>query len=181
MLTAGLWKTRAVFAPEMYLDGDAFREVVATTPLVSIDLVVENSQGEFLLGLRKNRPAQGFWFVPGGRIRKSEVLDDAFSRIARSELGIEVVRAGVRFLGVYEHHYDVSVISDEISTHYVVLAYHLSLSSGTQVRKDGQHFCLRWFSKDEAIADAKVHQYAKRYLDELYEWPEKGVANDGGG
>lgn len=58
----------------MWLSGDTFRMVVASAPLVSIDLVVENSAGELLLGERLNRPAQGFWFVPGGRVQKNETL-----------------------------------------------------------------------------------------------------------
>lgn len=72
----------------MWLTDETFRTVLASTPLVSIDLVVENSAGEILLGQRLNRPAQGFWFVPGGRIQKSESLDAAFRRLTRGELGL---------------------------------------------------------------------------------------------
>ena len=54
------------------LDEDSFRAAVAAVPLVSIDLVVRRANGDVLLGLRNNRPAQGQWFVPGGRIRKGK-------------------------------------------------------------------------------------------------------------
>lgn len=50
----------------MWLNNDTFLGVVASTPLVSIDLVVQSEHGELLLGHRLNRPAQGFWFVRGG-------------------------------------------------------------------------------------------------------------------
>ena len=43
----------------MWLDLPTFNVVVASTPLVAIDLVVKNSRGEALLGLRLNRPAYG--------------------------------------------------------------------------------------------------------------------------
>lgn len=43
----------------MFLSQEAFATVVQSTPLISIDLIVENAQGEFLLGKRNNRPAQG--------------------------------------------------------------------------------------------------------------------------
>ncbi|MFC4195069.1 NUDIX domain-containing protein [Novosphingobium lubricantis] len=62
---------------------DTFLRVVDATPLIAIDLIVPNEDGGYLLGHRVNRPAQGFWFVPGGRIHKNERLDDAFRRIAR--------------------------------------------------------------------------------------------------
>lgn len=55
-----------------WLDVTTFETVVASAPLISIDLLVENEQGQYLLGLRKNRPAQGYWFVPGGRVQKNE-------------------------------------------------------------------------------------------------------------
>jgi len=70
----------------VYLPAETFRTVVAATPLVSLDLVVQRASGEILLGERLNRSARGYWFVPGGRIRKSEHLDDAFRRLTHDEL-----------------------------------------------------------------------------------------------
>ena len=51
-----------------------FSTSVSHLPLVSIDLLVRNSEGSILLGKRENRPAMGHWFVPGGRIRRMERL-----------------------------------------------------------------------------------------------------------
>lgn len=90
-----------------WLDAETFQTVVASTPLISIDLLVENEQGEYLLGMRNNRPAQGYWFVPGGRVQKNETLDEAFKRLTRMELGVELERTDARFKGVYEHFYSV--------------------------------------------------------------------------
>jgi hypothetical protein len=41
---------------------DTFKKIVASTPLVSIDLLVRDTQGNILLGKRVNRPAQGAWW-----------------------------------------------------------------------------------------------------------------------
>src|SRR5262245_15102798 len=62
-----------------------FLQVVRDAPLVSIDLIVRNLEGEVLLGLRNNRPAQGWWFVPGGIVRKNERFEQAFRRISQAE------------------------------------------------------------------------------------------------
>lgn len=56
----------------MLLNNQTFAKVVAVTPLVSVDLVAVHGGSEVLLGLRNNRPAQVYWFVPGGRILKNE-------------------------------------------------------------------------------------------------------------
>ncbi|EAZ9414948.1 GDP-mannose mannosyl hydrolase, partial [Salmonella enterica subsp. enterica serovar Typhimurium] len=47
----------------MFLRQEDFAAVVRATPLISLDFIVENGQGEILLGQRLNRPAQGYWFV----------------------------------------------------------------------------------------------------------------------
>lgn len=70
----------------MFLDQTTFSTIIACTPLVSIDLVVTNANGQVLLGQRLNRPAKNYWFVPGGRILKNESLAQAFKRLTRDEL-----------------------------------------------------------------------------------------------
>jgi colanic acid biosynthesis protein WcaH len=57
----------------MFLDDTTFKAVIASTPLISIDLVVKNTKGEYLLGFRNNRPAQGFWFVPNEIVASNDV------------------------------------------------------------------------------------------------------------
>ena len=60
--------------------------VVAKAPLVSLDLIIENSSGKILVGMRNNEPARGFFFIPGGRILKNERVADAFERIVGAAL-----------------------------------------------------------------------------------------------
>ncbi|WP_428840474.1 NUDIX domain-containing protein [Burkholderia vietnamiensis] len=82
---------------------DTFLRIVDATPLVAIDLMISNEDGAYLLGHRTNRPAQGFRFVPGGRIHKNERLDDAFRRIPRDELGCsDLERADAELIGGYD-------------------------------------------------------------------------------
>ena len=50
-------------------------QVVKNAPLVSIDIILQNPQSKIFLGRRRNQPTKGKWFVPGGRIRKGERLD----------------------------------------------------------------------------------------------------------
>jgi len=149
----------------MTIARDAFLDIVRQTPLVSIDLVVTNDRGEILLGQRTNEPAKGYWFVPGGRIRKDESLDDAFLRIAESELGIRCSRKGAPLLGAYEHTYDTNFAEAPlIGTHYVVLAHHLKIAPDTILTPDAQHDELRWWPIAEAAMSDQVHQYSKDYL-----------------
>ena len=107
-----------------------FLDVVRLTPLVSIDLIVTDGTRRVLVGQRRNRPAQGTWFVPGGRIKKDESIDTAFTRIVNDELGVaSVERSSSRLYGVYEHRYaDNFAGAPGITTHYIVIAYAMNLS-----------------------------------------------------
>ncbi|WP_448885292.1 GDP-mannose mannosyl hydrolase [Citrobacter telavivensis] len=147
-----------------WLELERFKEIVATTPLISIDLIVRNSANQILLGLRTNRPAKGFWFVPGGRVRKDECLDDAFLRLTQEELGFSSVRNNANFLGTYEHFYTDNFSGDSFSTHYIVLGYELICDDLHHAMPICQHERYRWFDVRELIDDPKVHQYSKNYF-----------------
>lgn len=146
------------------LPTDLFKLIVAHAPLVSIDLVVRNARGEMLLGLRRNRPAQDYWFAPGGRIGKDERLADAFHRITREELGVAFDMAKARPLGVFEHLYSDNFSADpEFGTHYVVLAHELAVADGALRLPELQHSQYRWLSDAEVVADDTVHENTKAY------------------
>lgn len=152
----------------MWLDEKQFEGVVAATPLVSIDLVIRDSSKKVLLGQRTNRPAKGFWFVPGGRIMKNESISTAFSRLLRVELGLTdySIDAG-KFLGVYQHFYSDSVFGDSPSTHYVVLAFELFLDSLdiASIPLD-QHKGYQWWTTSQIFEMADVHSHTKDYFKE---------------
>lgn len=152
----------------MWLNDADFRVVVGATPLVSIDLIVENEAGQVLLGQRLHRPAKGFWFVPGGRVRKNERLDDAFLRLTETELGRAAPRRSAQWLGVYEHLYPDSVFGEggeAPDTHYVVLAYRLRLDADeVHTLPAGQHSRWQWWSPAEALQSADVHPMTQAYL-----------------
>lgn len=155
----------------MWLSNDTFRNIVASTPLVSIDLVIQNAQGECLLGQRLNRPAQGEWFVPGGRILKNETLDAAFERLTQEELGKPSKRRDARLLGVYEHFYEDSVFGasqEAPNTHYVVLAYQLILiDSDIKQLPFEQHGAYRWWALNDMQLQKSIHVNTHAYLDAL--------------
>ena len=151
----------------MWLDLPTFQTVVASTPLVAIDLVVRNGRGEVFLGLRVNRPAYGVWFVPGGRIRTNESLDSAFRRITQDELGRPFERATARLLGVFEHFYEDSVFANAgfgPDTHYVVLSYCLELDDSTLQPPAEQHQQYRWWPQDELRFSSRVHENTRAYF-----------------
>jgi colanic acid biosynthesis protein WcaH len=141
---------------------DTFKTVIASTPLISIDLIVRNGKQEILLGERLNRPAQGYWFVPGGRVLKNEPLEITFKRLLNDELGIE--GHAPRFKGVYQHFYDDNMAGCDFGTHYVVLAYEINVNYALNQLPKEQHGRYNWFSESKLLQNKNVHEHAKWYF-----------------
>lgn len=101
--------------------------MIASVPLVSVDLLLVR-QGKVLLGLRRDEPARGTWFVPGGRIRRAESIAAALQRVWSAELAGEMPIGQHELVGAYEHFYDCAFDGSAVATHYVVLAYRFYIS-----------------------------------------------------
>lgn len=149
----------------MFLDKATFSSVIKHAPLVSIDLVVKNTQNQALLGQRLNRPAKNFWFVPGGRILKDESLAAAFKRLTLEELGQEFEIKQASLLGPYDHFYADNVFGDEFGTHYVAIAYVLTLTTElNNLPINVQHDGYQWFDIQQLMSDDSVHLHTKNYF-----------------
>lgn len=148
-----------------YLEKDDFLDVIAKTPLVSIDLIIKDSNDRALLGYRNNHPARGFWFVPGGRIRKNETLAQAMKRIALNELRIEISIKDATLLGAYDHMYDDNFDAKQgITTHYIVLGYEIKLPCKQEIKNDIQHSEIQWWSIEDLLKSEAVHRNTKAYF-----------------
>ena len=148
----------------MFLDYEDLVMVVRSAPLISIDLIIENEDGEFLLGKRCNRPAQGYWFVPGGRIYKDETFKEAFSRITEKEIGVNLdIKLGT-FYGIWQHFYKDNFSSENFSTHYVVIAFKTKLMLSDIPLPKLQHDEWKWFSPELAMTCNEVHENTRAYF-----------------
>ena len=148
----------------MFLSAEDFATVVRSTPLISIDLIVENQAGEFLLGQRTQRPAQNFWFVPGGRVQKDETLERAFARLTEAELGTAFTLQDGEFYGVWQHFYDDNFSGSEFSTHYVVLGFRLRVDADALQLPDAQHSDYQWLTPEELLVRDDVHDNSRAYF-----------------
>ena len=172
-------KTATDYPASQWLSEDVFSSACAALPLVSIDLMITrpgNQGRELLLGLRNNRPAQGWWFTPGGRIRKNEPLPTALRRVAQDEIGLNLEWLNrAELLGAWDHFYPDSAFNPHISTHYVNLPYalHLSAEDAQNLKPptgaDVQHQSWKWISIAEAQGDQKVHEYVRAVMGRLLE------------
>jgi colanic acid biosynthesis protein WcaH len=143
-----------------------FERAVGALPLVSVDWVLINPSGQILLGHRRNAPARLWWFTPGGRVRKNEPLANCLQRVVVSELGLDAINVhGARLMGVWDHFYEDSAVSAEISTHYVNLPHLVQLSHSLVLNAlpTDQHIAWRWQDVQAAAVADDVHPYVRVY------------------
>jgi len=142
------------------LDDITFKTIIDSAPLISIDILLKKD-GKVLLGKRVNKPAQGYFFSMGGRVNKNEAIANAMARIAKNELNIEL-KYIPKFIGVFEHFYNDSIY-DNVSTHYVNLAYEYEVEEIPNLPTK-QHDEYKWFTIDELLQSEQVHKYTKDYF-----------------
>jgi len=148
------------------METEKFLEVIDLTPLVSIDLIIKRADNKYLVGERTNKPAQNYWFVPGGRIRKNQTLSAAMKRISKVELGFEINIEDTLLLGAYDHIYEDNFnAAADINTHYVALGYQVSVPMNISINTDSQHANIKWLSVDELLASDLVHVNTKKYFE----------------
>lgn len=144
---------------EFQFSDEDWATIVKSVPIVSADLLVRVNDG-VVLGKRRNKPACGEWFVPGGTVFKGERLRDAARRVARNELGTEITIDSR--LGSYEHFYETADVPDTDGKHYLATAFVVCPTDDT-IEPDDQHADARVFSPPFP----ELHPYVDRYLDDL--------------
>lgn len=147
------------------LSKNDFKNIISLTPLVAIDFILEYDN-RFLLGKRINEPAKGYFFVPGGRIRKGETLENACKRLSYNELGIIVNFDKMTPHMNMEHIYPNSVFDRNLETHYVCLSYYYKLNREeyNNLNLKDQHSGILWLSKKDLISHSNVHNNTKKYF-----------------
>ncbi len=136
-----------------------FEAIFSEVPRLTVEVVIV-SDGRVLLSLRDVGPCEGMWHIPGGTVRFGEHLTDAVTRVARQELGLEVVAR--RLLGYIEYPSHLLVSWDWP----VGIAFQAGLAmpggggAAPWDRDDGRPGAVRWFSE---LPD-EMHEEQKDFL-----------------
>ena len=151
--------------PDGFIPSKEYIDVIEKTQIISTDFVIFNTDGQVLLGKRLNEPAKGTWFVPGWRVHKHELIDDAVMRITHQELGKTLKKTSD--LGVYHHIYPNNFANNDHGTHYVVFAVNIVLEENNydlNLVPDDQHSTLKWWDVNDLLTNDDVHIYTKNYF-----------------
>src|SRR3990167_7461194 len=124
-----------------FIEDELYRKILEVMPVACVDCVVINN-GKFLLGQRTNKPAQGEWWLLGGRIFKGETLEQAARRKMRQEIGTDP--QNLKFLTGKETIFPDSAQGP--ASHTVNFVFTCNVDPA-MIRKDNQSVDLKWFSQ----------------------------------
>ncbi len=71
----------------MYIPQSLYNQILQNIPIPCVDIAIVQN-GRVLLVKRKDAPAKGAWWVPGGRVLKGEMMKETAARKAKEEVGI---------------------------------------------------------------------------------------------
>ena len=72
----------------MWVSEELYSQILQVMPIPCVDLLVVNEAGKVLLLLRKNEPAAGQWWFPGGRILFGELRCESAKRKLEEECAL---------------------------------------------------------------------------------------------
>jgi len=139
-----------------FIPQELYNQIISHVPIACVDIAII-SDGAVLLVMRKDAPAKGQWWLPGGRVLKGEMMRDAALRKAREEVGAECHAGPIIYTAE-------TIFPDGpggIPIHSINSCFFLYPVSNDGIpRLDNHHEEFRWVRRVEP----ELHPYVKRCL-----------------
>jgi colanic acid biosynthesis protein WcaH len=140
-------------APAQGLPEDVFLFASGITPMLNVDLLVQDQHGRTLLAWRSDPYSGSGWHVPGGIVRFKEKLEARVQKVAEHELGCRV-DFDPQPLAINQLIHP----SRNVRGHFLSLLYRCRLPGGFAISNDGRGPAdpgyLQWH---DACPDNMVH------------------------
>ena len=118
------------------IQSELYRDILEVLPILCIDLVIQNEDGEYLLTKRKNEPLKGEWWVIGGRVFKGETLEECARRKISEELSINI--GSLECIGYYEDQFDKGPFEIKSNLHTLAVVFKAVIDKNDKINLDSQ-------------------------------------------
>ena len=137
-----------------------FSQILQVMPIPCVDILVVNEKGDVLLVLRRNEPAAGQWWFPGGRVLFGELRCDAAKRKLEEECGISSTH--FQEIGTFDIFCDVGA---DKRFHSITTLYVVKVEAAREIRLDHQSSDARWLPLQRWLSH-QLHPFVYRRLEE---------------
>jgi colanic acid biosynthesis protein WcaH len=134
---------------------ELYEQIYRSVPIFCVDIIAVDDQKRFLMVKRKNKPFEGTWWFPGGRVLKNETVHDAALRKLKEETG----SAGtfVREVGFYEL-IDEDGYFENTTVHTPVVVCLMKVDATSNIQLDEQGSEYRWDTKIDPNLNPHVRE-----------------------
>lgn len=141
------------------IDKELYSKIHELLPISCLDIVIIDD-GKVLLVKRNRKPAEGQYWLPGGRILRNESFADAAKRLVLGETGLHI--NAVETLGV-----DNLIFTDDPFGHgqgtHTVTVVTKCVPVTTDVKVDGNHDNHIWWDPKTPLEG--LHEYVTSWAD----------------
>ena len=116
----------------MLIPDQLYHKILEVMPIPCVDLLVTDKQGKVLLLKRKNEPAKGQWWFPGGRVYFGETRRAAAIRKLKEECGL--VGETVIEIGTYEVILDMPAMKGR--SHGITTLFYIQIQKDERLTLD---------------------------------------------
>lgn len=115
---------------------EQYTQIIEVLPILCVDIIIQNLQGEFLLIKRANEPLKDQWWVIGGRVLKGETLEKAAIRKVEEEVGLKIT--DVKLVGYYEDADETNPFGLHTLLHSVSVVFLAVIDNHQNIKLDNQ-------------------------------------------
>lgn len=139
----------------MLVSEELYSQILRVMPIPCVDLLVVDDVGSVLLLLRRNAPAAGQWWFPGGRVKFGEQRRDAAIRKLEEECGLPSTQ--FQELGTF----DILLESGpKECSHAITTLFKVQVTSGQSIRLDAQSSEACWLTPREWLR-RELHPFVR--------------------
>lgn len=128
----------------MFVAEELYSQILQVMPIPCVDLLVMDGGGNVLLLLRKNEPAAGLWWFPGGRVLFGETREIAARRKLEEECGL--VATQLQEVGTFDLFLN---IAQDARVHSITTLFKVQVARESTIRLDQQSDEARWLTPSE--------------------------------
>ena len=144
----------------MVVPQELYSRIVQVMPISCVDLLIMDEADKVLLLLRRNAPALGQWWFPGGRVLFGESRYDAAKRKLHEECGLSSTR--FQEMGTFDIVFD---IESDTRAHSITTLFKVQVVIEHDVRLDDQSSEACWLTPHEWLG-RELHPFVHRRLEE---------------
>jgi ADP-ribose pyrophosphatase YjhB (NUDIX family) len=135
-----------------------YKQIYESVPIFCVDVIAVDGRKQYLLIKRKNKPLQGQWAFPGGRVLKNEPVHEAAIRKLEEETGL--MGSFIRQIGFYEY-IEREGYFEGMTAHIPIVVCLVNIEGPTDVVPDrSQVLEHKWCQKIEP----QLHEHLKDML-----------------